>query len=70
MLAPTSVKGDDANPVFAYLTEKSGKKPSWNFNKYLVSDNGLSISHFGSMKKPLGGKLEKYIIKSLEKDRE
>ena len=65
MLAPTRVKGDSANPVFAYLAEKTSK-PGWNFNKYLVSENGSSVEHFGAMRKPLGGKLEKKIVKALK----
>ncbi|MBN1379993.1 MAG: redoxin domain-containing protein [Gammaproteobacteria bacterium] len=65
MLAQTSVKGDSANPVFVYLADKS-EKPGWNFNKYLVSDNGLSVEHFGAMRKPLGGELENRIVKVLE----
>lgn len=55
MLAPTHVKGEDANPTFAYLAQQT-EAPSWNFNKYLTKDG--SVQHAGSSTKPLGSKLE------------
>ncbi len=57
MLAPSKVRGKNANPTFQYLAEKT-KKPSWNFNKYLVSADGDKVEHFGARAKPLGAKLE------------
>lgn len=51
MVAPSSVKGPDANPVFQELNHRSGE-PSWNFNKYLVSADGSAIQHFKSGVKP------------------
>lgn len=65
MLAPTKVKGDEANPVFAYLAKSSGEEPSWNFNKYFVSGDGSKIIHYGSREKPLDSDLEKTIANSL-----
>ncbi len=67
MLAPTSVKGKDANPTFSYLADKS-RSPSWNFNKYLVA--GDKVAHLSSRDKPLGSKLEEAISKGLEKVKE
>ncbi len=55
MLAPTHVKGKDANPTFAYLAKQT-QAPSWNFNKYLVQNE--AVQHAGSSTKPLGSKLE------------
>ena len=51
MLQTTSVRGDDANPVFKHLADKT-TAPKWNFYKYLVSDNGKKIQHFNSRVKP------------------
>lgn len=45
MMAKISVKGNDKHPVYQYLTEKSkngykDSKVKWNFQKYLVNENG------------------------------
>ncbi|WP_019605011.1 glutathione peroxidase [Teredinibacter turnerae] len=58
MLAPTHVRGKDANPVFAHLNAET-KKPGWNFNKYLVSADGKTVKHYGSSTKPMDSALEK-----------
>jgi len=65
MLAPTKVKGEKANPVFQHLNTAT-RAPSWNFNKYLISNNGKNIEHFGSRTKPTGSKLESALKKALK----
>jgi len=52
------VKGPDQHPVYKWLTDKklNGKDDysvSWNFNKFLVDENGNLVAHFGSGTKPL-----------------
>ncbi|MEH6592237.1 MAG: glutathione peroxidase [Halioglobus sp.] len=47
MLAPSHVKGTDANPVFRELASQS-EAPGWNFNKYVVDSTGKVIKHFDS----------------------
>jgi glutathione peroxidase len=64
MLAPTSVRGDDANPVFKELAKQT-QSPSWNFNKYVVGRDGTVIGHFGSNTKPDSEKLIKAIESAL-----
>lgn len=51
MIAPSHVKGDDANPVFAELARQSSA-PSWNFNKYLVDATGNVVGRFDSNTTP------------------
>ena len=60
MLAPSHVKGDEANPVFRELAAET-KAPSWNFNKYLVDRDGKVVAHFGSNTKPESDKLQQAI---------
>jgi len=64
MLAPTSVKGDAANPTFAWLDAQT-EAPSWNFNKYLVTDKGTKVQHFPSKVVPLDSPLEEAVKQAL-----
>ena len=47
MIAPSHVKGEQANPVFQSLNAQS-QAPGWNFNKNLVDASGRVIQHLGS----------------------
>ncbi len=60
MLAPSSVTGKDANPVFQELDRRT-QEPSWNFNKYLVSADGKLVQHFDSDVKPDSAQLNRAI---------
>lgn len=64
MLSPTAVTGDKANPLFKALAAQS-KAPKWNFNKYLLGQDGKVIKHFGSMTKPDSSELSKAIETAL-----
>jgi glutathione peroxidase len=65
MLAPTSVRGDDANPVFKGINEKSSK-PGWNFTKYLINDQGKVVNRFSSGVKPSSMEMNKAIEQTLK----
>lgn len=52
MFSKISVKGKDQHPLYAYLTKTTGEKVSWNFNKYLVDQNGKVVAHYKSGVKP------------------
>lgn len=59
MMSKTVVKtGDDQNPVYAWLTHKDQNgvddaKVSWNFNKFLIDENGKWVAHYKSKTSPL-----------------
>ena len=58
MMEKSSVKGNERNTVYKWLTDKSLNgwndiQPSGNFNKYLIDENGKLISHFSSKVKPM-----------------
>mgnify|MGYP001593135262 CR=1 FL=1 len=60
------VKGKDQHPIYSWLTSANQNgledyKVSWNFNKFLVDENGQLIGHFGSSVKPLSDELLKAI---------
>jgi glutathione peroxidase len=52
MFEKLSVKGDDQHPLYAWLKEKTGSEPTWNFCKYLVKADG-TVKFFNSKVKPL-----------------
>lgn len=59
------VKGDNQHPLYAWLTKKenNGVKNSgvkWNFQKYLIDENGNYMDFYYSITKPLSSKITKY----------
>lgn len=63
MFAKTSVKGKEANALFAALVKAGAKAPSWNFNKYLLDREGKLVASYGSTTRPD----EKTFVSALEK---
>jgi glutathione peroxidase len=62
MAAKVSVKGDDIAPVFKWLTTKklNGKLDAeikWNFNKFLLNEQGVLIAKFDSKVSPMGNEI-------------
>ena len=58
MAAKISVKGDDTAPIYKWLTHKDQNgvldaEIKWNFNKFLLDENGKMIAYFPSKVKPL-----------------
>lgn len=60
-----SVKGDDISPLFKYLT--TAENPDftgdikWNFEKFLIDENGKLVHRFRSQVTPLSPELTKYL---------
>lgn len=64
MAAKISVKGNTIAPIYKWLCNKSENgvmdaKVSWNFNKFLLDDNGKLIAHFKSKVKPMSEEITK-----------
>lgn len=60
------VKGDNITPIYKYLTNKSENGVldatiSWNFNKFLIDENGNLMAHFDSKVTPESDELTKYL---------
>lgn len=61
-----SVKGKDMAPIYQWLTKKENNgvknsKVTWNFNKYLIDEEGRLIEKFGSRVKPLDSKITDHL---------
>ena len=60
-----SVKGDDIDPLFKYLTEAPNPdftgEIKWNFEKFLIDENGKLVHRFRSQVTPLSPELTKYL---------
>ena len=57
MMEKISVKGDDMHPVYQWLTQESenglmDSKISWNFQKYLIDEEGNLVKMFSPRTKP------------------
>jgi len=57
MMSKISVKGDDMNPLYKWLTSKSengvmDSDVKWNFQKYLIDENGKLVNVFYSKTLP------------------
>ena len=62
------VKGPNATPIFKYLCNKDENgvldaEISWNFNKFIIDENGHLLQHFDSKVTPESDELLKYIDK-------
>lgn len=53
MAEKISVKGSDKHPIFKWLEAKTGRTPSWNFCKFLITNNGEVVNYFPSKVSPL-----------------
>ncbi len=58
MTTKVEVKGNDAHAIYQWLTRKklNGKddyKISWNFNKFLLDEEGKLLDHFGTRTRPM-----------------
>ncbi len=66
MAAKVSVKGDDIAPLYKWLTNKMENgvldaEVKWNFNKFLLDENGKMLAKFDSKSKPLSEEITKYL---------
>ncbi|MSR41513.1 MAG: glutathione peroxidase [Phycisphaerales bacterium] len=57
--------GAGQSPVFECLSAKTGKLPSWNFGKYIISKDGKSATFFDSRVAPDSKLIEAAILACL-----
>ena len=66
MAAKISVKGKTMAPIYQWLTNKAhngveSSSVKWNFQKYLIDENGRLIKHFSPNTKPLSEDIQKFL---------
>ena len=66
LASKVSVKGDDTAPIYQWLTHKHQNgvldaEIKWNFNKFLLDENGKMIAYFESKVKPDSEEILKYL---------
>jgi len=63
MFVKTTVRGNDAIPLFKQLADQTGTTPKWNFYKYIISRDGQRIKSYSSMTGPQ----DKSFVQEIEK---
>jgi len=68
MMSKISVKGDDIHPLYQWLTQKSqngvlDSEVKWNFQKYLIDENGKLVDMVEPKVKPDDDKILSWIKK-------
>lgn len=68
MMAKISVKGKDIHPLYAWLTKKENNGVldagvSWNFQKFMIDENGNLIDYASPKTKPYADKIINWITR-------
>lgn len=66
MMEKINVKGDSISDIYKWLTEKKlngvmNSSVKWNFQKYMIDENGFLVDFALSFKSPLSSKITKWI---------
>jgi glutathione peroxidase len=66
MMEKISVKGDDIHPLYKWLTNKDengvlNTSVKWNFQKFMVDENGQLVDYLYPTTSPTGNKIEKWL---------
>ena len=65
MFTKTTVSGKDINPLFKKLADQTGTPVRWNFYKYVIARDGVSVVSFNAMTSPDSTGFVKEIEKQL-----
>ncbi|MBM3171018.1 MAG: glutathione peroxidase [Bacteroidetes bacterium] len=66
LFSKVEVKGTELHPIYRWLTQKSlngveDAKVSWNFNKFLIDEEGNYVVHLESGAKPMDAEITAWI---------
>lgn len=70
MMSKISVKGNDIHPLYKWLTSKSANgvldsSVEWNFQKYLIDENGKLVGYLKPAVKPLSDEVVNWVTKGI-----
>jgi len=63
MMGKISVKGDDIHPIYQWLTSETNSTVSWNFQKFMIDENGKIAGYVTPQTKPFDKKIVEWIEK-------
>lgn len=66
MMEKISVKGEDIHPIYGWLTNKDengvlNTSVKWNFQKFMIDENGHLVDYAYPTTSPTGNKIEKWL---------
>lgn len=66
MMEKVDVKGEKQSSVYGWLTHKAqngveDSEVTWNFNKYLIDENGKYVKHLSSKVEPMSSEITNWI---------
>ncbi len=61
MMAKISVRGKDIHPLYKWLTESTQSEVLWNFQKYLIDEEGKIVDFLHPKKSPMDQKIIDFI---------
>lgn len=53
MMAKIKVKGEDQHPLYSWLTSHKDEEVSWNFQKFLIDENGDFVASISPQTLPI-----------------
>ncbi len=70
MMSNISVKNNDIHPLYKWLTSKSANgvldsSVEWNFQKYLIDENGKLVGYLKPAVKPLSDEVVNWVTKGI-----
>ena len=63
MMSKISVKGKDIHPLYKWLTSEADTSVSWNFQKFMIDENGKVVGFASPATKPFNAKIVDWIEK-------
>lgn len=65
MMSKIHVIGENAHPLYKWLAEQAKTELQWNFEKFLIDEDGNVVGHFGSRTLPIDDEIV-YWIRGIE----